>query len=315
MDTYKDLMEKIRTYDSIMIFGHGSPDGDCYGAQSGLKVFLKEVFPEKKVAVLGSGFLKAIPVFGGPDTVSDEEIASSLAVLVDCSDIERVEDQRITEAREIVKIDHHLGSEKAGVAAVNVSDTSASSACQMVGQLILDNGYPISKEVGERLFMGIVTDTGRFQYLTSCRGLFEVTAEILKAGIDFQKIYDFLYEGDEISTRAKGYISCNFKADGPVAYIVMDRNTLKEMNVEADYASTMVNCMSSMKEFPIWVSFAERENGEIRTELRSRCYNVQPVALMFGGGGHARASGCILHDLKRCREVIESLKGLVQGEK
>lgn len=315
MNTNKDLMKKIKTYDSIMIFGHSSPDGDCYGAQSGLKVFLNEVFPEKKAAVLGSGFTKAIPVFGGPDKVSDEEISSSLAILVDCSDIERVEDQRIVEAKEIVKIDHHLGSEKEGVATVNVSDTSASSASQMIGQFILDNGYSISKEVGERIFMGIVTDTGRFQYLTGCRGLFEVTAEILKAGIDFQKIYDFLYEGDEISTRAKGYISCNFSTDGPVAYIVMDRKVLKEMQVEADYASTMVNCMSSMKEFPIWVSFAERENGEIRSELRSRCYDVQKIALMFGGGGHARASGCILHDLKQCRAVVEALKGLVKGEK
>ena len=182
------IFEKIKEYSSICIFGHISPDGDCYGSQSALKQFIKEIFPTKKVYILGSGFSKAIPYFGEMDTIDDELIKESLAILVDCSDIFRVEDQRILMAKELVKIDHHMGSEEAGTATVNVSNTLASSASQMVGELILENNFSLSKEVAERLFLGIVTDTGRFQYLSSSQGTFRLMERIMETKIDFQKV-------------------------------------------------------------------------------------------------------------------------------
>lgn len=310
MNKYIKLMDKIRQYESIVVFGHTSPDGDCYGSQIGLKKFITNEFPNKNVYIVGSGFNKAIPFFGEMDVVDDCIVSKSLAILVDCSDLERVEDGRITNCREIVKIDHHLGSDEQTYASVNIYNFEASSTAQMVADLILENGYSLTKEVAEPLFMGIVTDSGRFQYLSSCKGMFNVLEVMMSIGVDFQKIFDFLYEGDEKNTRIKGYISYNFKTDGGVAYIILDKDTIRQLGTDYNAVSMHINCLSSMKGYPIWVTFAESEEGLIRVELRSKIYNVQQVAILFGGGGHQKASGCRVHSIKECYQVIEELKKL-----
>lgn len=313
MNLNKSIFKKIEKYQIITIFGHVAPDGDCYGSQTGLMTFLKEVFPKKQIYILGSGFKKAIPIFDEMDVVDDETIASSLAIVVDVSDLERIEDQRVMMAKEIVKFDHHIGSDSPSFAKIQVSKTSACSACQMVGEFILDNQYRISKDVGERLFLGMVTDSGRFLYLSSSDNTFLVLNEIMKAKIDFQKIFDTLYESDDISTKAKGYIMYNFKASQHgVAYIVLNKETLKDLNIDYNYASTMVNCLSGMKGYPIWVSFAENEDGVTRVELRSKKYNVQEVAIQFGGGGHQKASGCRLEDINDYEKVVDALDKIIE---
>lgn len=312
MEGHQKLLKKIEEYSIICIFGHTSPDGDCYGSQSALKKFIEEIYPTKKVYILGTGFKKAIPYFGEMDQIDDEVVKESLAILVDCSDIERVEDQRITLAKEIVKIDHHMGSEEAGPTVINISNTSACSTAQMVGEFILDNGFTLSKDVAERIFLGIVTDTGRFQFLASSKGTFALMEKIMEAKIDFQKIYDFLYEGSEIATRVKGYISYHFSTYQGVAYIVLDKVTLRKLHADFNYASTMVNALSLMKGFPVWASFCESEEGIVRVELRSKNLNVQKVATIFGGGGHYNASGCRLKKLKDHEKVVKELAKLIE---
>lgn len=312
MNKNKELMNRIKKYKNICIYGHISPDGDCYGAQSAMKVFLKRTFKDKNIYILGSGFNRAIPLFGEMDKVSDEIIKSSLAIVLDVSDLFRIEDPRVTMSKEIVKIDHHMNSDKQDYPSVNISNTKACSACQMVGEFILENGYVLDKEIAERIFLGMVTDTGRFQYLSSCKGAFSLMEKIMDADIDFQKVYDCLYEGDELSTRAKGYISYNFKSYKGVAYIILTKDELRSLNIDYNYSSTMINCLSMMKGYPIWCMFSESEDGLIRVEIRSKNYNVQQVAVIFGGGGHLNASGCRLHNLEDCQKVIDELANLIK---
>ena len=223
MNLYKLALKKIKDYATIIIFGHTSPDGDCYGAQTALKCFIKEIYPNKDVFIVGSGFARAIPYFGEMDIISDELFKNALGIVVDVSDLERIEDQRVKLCHEVIKIDHHLKAEvEDPFFSLNIFNVKASSASQMIAHLILENNYKISKEVGERIFMGIVTDSGRFSYLSSSNGMFSVLDKLMDAGIDFQNIYDFLYEGDEKATRVKGYISYFFKkSKNGVAYAIL----------------------------------------------------------------------------------------------
>ena len=229
MNLYKLALKKIKDYATIIIFGHTSPDGDCYGAQSALKCFIKEIYPNKDVFIVGSGFTRAIPYFGEMDIIPDEVFKNALGVVVDVSDIERIEDQRVKLCHEVIKIDHHLKSEvEDPFFSLNIFNSKVSSASQMIGHLVLENNYKISKDVGERIFLGIVTDSGRFSFLNSSKGMFPILDEIMSANIDFQKIYDFLYEGDEKVTRIKGYISYFFKkSHNGVAYAILTKETLK----------------------------------------------------------------------------------------
>ena len=86
------------------------------------------------------------------------------------------------------------------------------------------------------------------------------------------------------------------------------------MQVDFNYASTLVNCLALMKEYPVWASFAESEEGLVRVELRSKTLNVQKVATYFGGGGHYNASGCRLKDIKDHEKVVYKLSELIEGK-
>ena len=104
---YKKIWVKIKENDVITIFGHVIPDGDCYGSELGLKNAILENYPNKKVYALGSGLPKFFPLVGDMDKVEDEVIKSSLAIIVDTANLSRIEDQRYSLAKDIIKIDHH----------------------------------------------------------------------------------------------------------------------------------------------------------------------------------------------------------------
>lgn len=86
---YQEVWNKIKAYDSIVIFGHVNPDGDCYGSQIGLRQAIKDNFKEKDVYAVGSGFPRLAPLLGELDCVEDEVIARSLAIVVDTSNRDR----------------------------------------------------------------------------------------------------------------------------------------------------------------------------------------------------------------------------------
>src|SRR5574344_815276 len=85
----------IGKYDSIVIFGHSLPDGDCYGSQIAFREVLQTAYPHKKIFAIGSGLYALFERLGEMDIVSDELIVKSLAILVDVSDFPLVEDQRV----------------------------------------------------------------------------------------------------------------------------------------------------------------------------------------------------------------------------
>ena len=91
---FEAIISKIEQYDSIVIFGHLNPDGDCYGSQIALRNILRTRYPEKQIYCVGSGLKKFFDIIGKMDVVSDEIIVQSLAIVLDSNDINRLEDQR-----------------------------------------------------------------------------------------------------------------------------------------------------------------------------------------------------------------------------
>ena len=105
---FEKIIAKIEQYDSIVIFGHLNPDGDCYGSQIALRNILRNHYPDKQIYCVGSGLKKFIDIIGQMDVVSNETIANSLAILVDANDLGRAEDKRVRTAKDFAKIDHHI---------------------------------------------------------------------------------------------------------------------------------------------------------------------------------------------------------------
>lgn len=294
---FEQIWDLIKKNDSIVIYGHINPDGDCYGSQVGLKEIILANLPGKQVYITGSGVPPFFDVICKMDEVSDETIKNSLAIIVDGNDLARMEDSRIFTAKEFAKIDHHIdtGTFKEGPFIV---DVDANSTCDIITGLVIENNLKITKLGANALYLGILTDSARFQFVTNFPQTFERAKFLCEHGANPNKINRVLSKSDEISLAAKGYVMSHYKKSKEgVISIVLDRHTLKELNISANHASNLINLLGNIEGYPIWCSFAEYADGRVRAEFRSNGPLVQPVAVSVGGGGHAHASGAQLSSL------------------
>ncbi len=301
----EQVFSALEKADSIVIFGHKNPDGDCVGSVLGMKHALNALFPEKKVYAVGT-HPAYLPVTEESDDVSDETIENSLALMVDLSDLDRVEDQRILKAPSIVCIDHHM--KQYDVSFPIVRDEKAPSATFIIAKcLMLRYGKIPTSQCASYLYMGLVTDSGRFQYDAEPETL-EVAGKLVSYGVDYKSMYNALYRQSSLDLKYRSIIYQNFKFDGLVTYCLMDKKTYQELGLTQNEASGKVNLLSMLDDHPIWAFFTEQEDGTIRVELRSNGkYNVQKVATQFSGGGHLAASGCRLETFDRVQEVLDAL--------
>ena len=141
---YKTVWNKIKEFDSIVIYGHVNPDGDCYGSQLGLKRAILDNFENKKVYAVGSGYPRLSSLIGTMDEVDDETIKNSLSIVVDTSNQDRVEDQRYKLGLDVIKIDHHLPQEHFGNP--ELLETSRCSCTELICVMLLANEAKITKE-------------------------------------------------------------------------------------------------------------------------------------------------------------------------
>ena len=104
----------------------------------------------------------------------------------------------------------------------------------------------------------------------------------------------------------------NFKkTEHGVAYNIITQEIMKEYGIDSNGGAGVVNCLSNMKNVPIWVHFAHREDGTIKVEFRSKELPVNEVATKYGGGGHKNASGTIIKDADLIPLILEDLDKLI----
>lgn len=306
---FAPIIKLIEDNDTIVIFGHSFPDGDCYGSQIGLREVIKLNFPNKKVYAVGSGFRRFHSHIAEMDIVDDDVIKNALAIIVDGNDLSRMEDQRVCTAKSWGKIDHHVdtGFFTQGPQAV---DEDANSCCQIIVRMIQKYHFKLNKPAAQALFLGMLTDTGRFQYVDDFIETFEEAAWLCEHGADpgpINKILNITYEP---LLAFKGYVYSNYKKTrGGVIYIVLRKEILEKYGIPANKAGSMVNLLGNIDGYPVWAFFCENPNGTNHAEFRSVGPAVQPIAAHHGGGGHVHAAGVTLpsSEKKVIDQVVKEL--------
>lgn len=314
---FEKIIDIIEKHDSIVIFGHINPDGDCYGSAVGLKQALHLRYPDKKIYITGTGCPSFFKFLMPMDKVSDDTIANSLAILVDANDLWRMEDNRIFNAKAWAKIDHHVdaGTFTEGPSVV---DEEANSCCDIIVRMVIEQNLPVDSIVANALYLGILTDSARFQFVEDYVGTFERVGFLCKHGADPKAINRILSLVNEKDLAAKGYIYTHYKkSKHGVISLVFPKEIIKELGLSTNQISNMVNLVGNVRGCPIWCSFAEYENGTVRVEFRSNGPAVQPVAASLGGGGHMYASGVGLPklDYQQIDEIIQMLDKVAEEYK
>ena len=304
---FEQVLQEVKKYDTIIIHRHSSPDGDALGSQIGLKHILQDNFPEKKIYVVGDGAKRYSFMDGSTmDEIPDDAYKGALAIVLDCGSSSLISDERYKTASGTERMDHHIYCEK--IADVEVVDTSYESCCGMITEFAVESGLRLSPASAKALFTGMVTDSWRFRYDSTTSNTFKLASELMKQEFSTNDIYAQLYADDfsSVKLRAQFVLKIQF-TDYKVAYIYTTKEELPTYGVDTFTISRgMVNTMSDIRGVEIWVNFTETEDG-VLVEIRSSKHTVQPVAVKYGGGGHAKACGATVKDRAEAMALLEDL--------
>lgn len=311
-----EALELLKQFDTIIIHRHTNPDGDAMGSQIGLKNILTENFPEKKVYAVGDNAGRFSFMDGSVmDEIAKKTYRGALAVILDSAEHSLVSDDRYKLAKKTLRIDHHIFCEK--FADVEIVDTSFESCAGLVAHLAREWGLTVNVAAAKALFTGIVTDSGRFRYDSTTPRTFSDAAFLLEKGFNPTEIYDKLYVDDfsMIKMRASFVLDIKFTKNN-VAYIYSDRKKVESLGVSDFTVSRgMVNVMAEIRGVDVWVNFTELSDGTVAAELRSRCFDINKIAVKYGGGGHLKASGAGLKNKKQALKMLDDLDKLVGENK
>ena len=302
---FEAIIYKIDQYDSIVIFGHLNPDGDCYGSQIALKNILKNQYPNKKVYCVGSGLKKFFDILGKMDTVSDEIIAQSLAIVLDSNDINRLEDQRAWKALDFAKIDHHIDTHTFHEGPEVIDDT-ATSTCELIYRLAKENNFEIDLIAANAMYLGVMTDTARFQFASNFVNMFGIAKDLCSLGVDPILLNKTNNLVPEFTLPIKSFIYSNIRKDNRgIIYVVATKEDRMGLGVTSQQICGNTSLLSYIVGYPIWLIASETDIGGMQVEIRSSKYNVQNIACHFGGGGHEFAAGFTIKEFKP--EIIQEL--------
>jgi phosphoesterase RecJ-like protein len=302
---FKNLRKFIEEHDKIAIFSHIYPDGDAVGSIIGLRELIKTSYPHKEVFGLGNNVQPFVSIVGELDEVSDDFIKESAAIIVDVANGERVEDQRFKLAKASFKIDHHIFVEK--FTDEELVLTKRIATAEIIGELMMKEKLRTNKLGATALALGIITDSGRFRYDLTSGNTFSVMARLTNIGADLALINENLAKRSLADFKKRGHFLSNYETYENVIYIIVPYLKLQELDILPSEGSNYVNTYSNLDDYPLWATFFIEKDGRVFVELRSKNYNVQKVATLFGGGGHLKASGCRLENEARIADVLQQL--------
>ena len=305
---FEAIIQLIEQYPRIIIHRHDRPDGDAIGSQFGLKRLLRATYPEKEIYAVGDMTERYAFILEGEqlDDLPDDAFTDALCIILDTSAPALISDGRYTTAAPTARLDHHIFVEK--IADAEVTDTSYECCCGLVTALAMEGGLTVPADAAKALYTGMVTDSGRFRYDSTNAQTFRLASFLMERSFDTTDIYRQLYSGDLEQAQLRARFTLKIQTTPHrVAYIYTTRDEVAECHADVFSISRgMVSTMSELRGIDSWVNFTETENG-VLCELRSNRYNINPIAVKYGGGGHAKASGATVADREQAMQMLADL--------
>lgn len=292
--------ELISQADNICILGHVNPDGDCLGSALGVQNYIKNRWPEKTAVVYLQESNRKFAYLSGYDEIVNlpSEGIYDLAIIVDCAEYSRIGEfaALAKRAKQVFIADHHVTSTPSGENMVVLPN--ASSASEVVFDL-MDRAY-VDKQTAECIYTGIIHDTGVFKYGATSPHTMEIAGFCMAKGIDFGKIidegfYQKTYTQQQVMGRA--LMESMLIMDGRVIFAGLRNRDMRFYGVSGKDLDGIVAQLRLTEGVDCALFIYEVNPQQYKVSLRSNNdgLNVAEVAAYFGGGGHVKAAGCMMH--------------------
>ena len=312
-----DLLDVLKDANTIGITGHARPDGDCVGSTMAMYMYLTKNYPEKRIDI----FLEPIPESYGQiarldevctDFVTDVEKYDAF-VVIDCEYTRTGQAQELFENANLkLNVDHHISN--TGCGDINYIVPSASSACELVYDLIGEEG--LDDEIALALYLGMIHDTGVFQYSNTSPKTLRTAAKLIEFKFDFSTIIEeSFYQKTYMQNLllGKAVNESVLILDGHAIYSVVSKELMEEYNAKSSDLEGIVNQLRNTKGVDCAIFMYEVEEGEYKVSLRSNDnVNVSEIAKSFGGGGHVKAAGVTMNGTDK--EIVSKLSDSIREQ-
>ena len=307
-----EILNQIEQYNTITIFRHERADGDAFGSQCGLALWLRNEFPKKDIFCLGQNGDDNARQFLRMDEVKDEAISVSLAIILDTANTARIDDQRYKLAQKIIKIDHHVIVEHFGD--IEFVDTDKASSCELV--LALIKAYrPLTQKdtkIADFLYKGLLTDTIRFSTSNTKADTVIAASELLACGLNAANISFEVFKKSKNYFKLAGEIRniAQFTQDDALVYVYLDQKLITKNGVSQNEAKDIINEFNNLDNLKVWILFIEDDEnkGLYNASIRAREIRIDDIANKFGGGGHHQAAGIKKITKNDTQQLIEMIK-------
>ncbi len=311
------VADALAWHERFLVVSHENPDGDALGSMLAMTLGLRALGKDALMYLSGTAPVPAEFGFMPFDDLRRElpdDIGERVLLAVDCANARRIgRDPAILDlAKMVIDVDHHHDNTRFGSRNLIVAD--ASSTAEIVHDLLVELDVPLSPEIAEALYVGLVTDTGRFQYSNTTPKALRLAAELVEAGADVHGIFRRVYETVQfakLKLLARALDRARLYEGGRLVVSFLLRDDFEQVGAEEPYSEGIVDYLRQA-EGAQTVALIREPPGDggptRRISLRSSQdeVDVSAVARKAGGGGHRQAAGFSSED--SIEEITEFIR-------
>jgi bifunctional oligoribonuclease and PAP phosphatase NrnA len=300
--TRDETLDELRRAQKLILVTHENPDGDALGSLVGMREILTGLgkdapaFIDAREFPLPTeySFLSLDDVLTSPP----DDLEQRTAVFLDCGSLERNPAEAFRRpGMHILNIDHHHDNTRFGT--VNLVDSDASCTAEIVWDLMYGLGVEPTSSIAQALYVGLITDTGRFMYENTGPRAHLMAAELIEAGVDVPGTYREVYEGvpyGKLALLARGLAKTRRYDNGRLTVTALDAGDFAESNAEESYSEGVIDHLRAVQGTAVAALVRDRLNaadGDRKVSLRAsdNRVDVSRIARLQGGGGHRQAAG------------------------
>ncbi|MCR4337516.1 MAG: bifunctional oligoribonuclease/PAP phosphatase NrnA [Candidatus Omnitrophica bacterium] len=297
------ILKILQEKKSFLVTAHVNPDPDALCSQLAIALYLKSL--GKKVFAICDeavpqrfNFIPAIKEIQSLEQCPDPDF--EVAVILDCGDLERIGavSKLIKAETLVVNIDHHITN--TAFADVNWNIPGASSTAEVIYDLLCSAKFSFTKEMAILLYLGIMTDTGSFRYDNASARTHRIVSDLMEFDFSVSELYRKLYEAVPLNDlKYFTQVVSKFEAlyNGRVVCLELSKSVVKKFSEEFDLRDKIFQYLRTIKSVEVLVILTEQDKKRTRINLRSQgSVDVARIAAEFDGGGHYKASGCIIDE-------------------
>jgi bifunctional oligoribonuclease and PAP phosphatase NrnA len=293
---------EIRNRERFLLTAHEGPDGDALGSLLGMHHLLTQLGKDSVMFLAAKEFPLPIEYRFLPlEEVFHEapaDMADRTAVFLDCGNIDRMPVEFLTdEGLFKINVDHHHDNTLFGD--VNLVEVDASCTAEIVYELAVLLGARITPEMAAALYVGLVTDTGKFMYENTSAGTHRIAADLIEAGVDVDETYRRLYEHvpiEKLRLLSRALEGIQHHCDGRLVLAYIAAADYEASGAGEEMTEGIIDHLRSVEGARVAAlvrDLGDRGRAARKVSLRSSdgAVDVSAIARVNGGGGHKRAAG------------------------